>query len=63
MATLRRYFLAKNPEAMAKLEAELAEAGLLVTPANPTPRAFTFADIGKLHYLDRVIKVQHTLGL
>lgn len=55
--------MAKNPEAMAKLEAELAEAGLLVTPANPTPRAFTFADIGKLHYLDRVIKVQHTLGL
>ena len=58
---MRRYFLAKNPEAMAKLEAELAEAGLLVTPTNPTPRAFTFADIGKLPYLDRVIKVRRRL--
>ncbi|CAL8464888.1 g4423 [Coccomyxa elongata] len=50
------YFLAKNPKAMAKLEAELDEAGLLVTPSNPTPRAFSFSDIGKLHYLDHVIK-------
>ena len=54
-----RYFLAKNPKAMAKLEAELDEAGLLVTPSNPTPRAFSFSDIGKLHYLDHVIKVCH----
>ncbi len=46
---------------MAKLEAELDEAGLLVTPSNPTPRAFTFSDIGKLHYLDHVIKVHHIL--
>lgn len=48
---------------MAKLEAELDEAGLLVTPSNPTPRAFLFSDIGKLHYLDHVIKVCHILAI
>ena len=54
-----RYFLAKNPAAMAKVEAELDAAGLLKTAANPTPRPFTYADIGKLHYLDCCIKVCH----
>ena len=53
----RRYFLANNPKAMAKLEAELDAAGLLKTPQNPTPRPFTHADIGKLRYLDWCIKV------
>ncbi len=43
---------------MAKLEAELDAAGLLVTPERPQPRSFTFADISKLHYLDCVIKVR-----
>lgn len=42
---------------MAKVEAELDSAGLLKTAANPTPRQFTYADIGKLHYLDCCIKV------
>ena len=51
------YLLAKHPEAMAKLEAELDAAGLLVTPARPRPRPFTFADISKLRYLDAVLKV------
>jgi hypothetical protein len=46
-----------NPKAMAKLEAELDEAGLLKTEANPRPREMTYADISKLHYLDCVIKV------
>ena len=53
-----RYFLAKNPKAMAKLEAELDTAGLLKTPQNPTPRQFTHADIGKLRYLDWCITVR-----
>ena len=43
---------------MAKLEAELDAAGLLVTPERPQARAFTFADISKLRYLDCVIKVR-----
>ena len=55
---IHRYFLAKNPKAMAKLEAELDAAGLLKTPQNPIPRQFTHADIGKLHYLDWCIKVR-----
>jgi hypothetical protein len=42
---------------MAKLERELEEAGLLVTSSNPNPRDFTYADIGKLRYLDCVVKV------
>ena len=43
---------------MAKVEAELDAAGLLKTAENPTPRQFTYADIGKLHYLDCCIKVR-----
>ncbi|KAK9835968.1 hypothetical protein WJX81_002349 [Elliptochloris bilobata] len=50
------YLLAKHPEAMAKLEAELDEMGLLVTPARPRPRTFAFADISKLRYLDAILK-------
>lgn len=50
------YFLTKHPDVMAKLEAELDQAGLLVTPQRPHPRAFTWADVGKLTYLDSVIK-------
>lgn len=57
MVCFYRYFLTKHPKAMAKLEAELDEAGLLKSAANPNPREITYADIGKLHYLDCVIKV------
>ena len=52
------YLLAKHPAAMAKLEAELDAAGLLVTPARPHPRPFTFSDISKLPYLDAVLKAR-----
>ena len=52
------YLLARHPEAMAKLEKELDDAGLLVTSARPRPRAFTFADISKLRYLDAMLKVR-----
>ena len=38
------------------MEAELDGAGLLVTAERPQPRSFTYADIGKLHYLECVIK-------
>ena len=53
-----RYFLVQHPQAMARLEAELDAAGLLVTAQRPQPRAFTYADISKLRYLDCVIKVR-----
>jgi hypothetical protein len=53
---LGRYELVKNPKALARLEAELDAAGLLVTPERPTPRPFTFADI-HLPYLQAVVKV------
>ena len=47
----------KHPKAMTKLEAELDEAGLLVSERNPHPRPFVFEDISRLRYLDQVIKV------
>ena len=53
-----RYFLAKNPLSMARLVAELDAAGLLVTDQCPRPRAFTYADISKLRFLDCVIRVR-----
>lgn len=56
------YLLAKHPTAMAKLEAELDAAGLLVTPARPHPRPFTFPDISKLPYLDAVLKARRACG-
>ncbi len=52
------YLLAKHPEVMAKLEAELDAAGLLVTPARPRPRPLAFADISKLRYMDCVLKAR-----
>ena len=56
------YLLAKHPAAMAKLERELDDAGLLVTPARPRPRPFTFYDISKLPYLDAVLKARQACG-
>eukprot|EP00884_Botryococcus_braunii_P017299 jgi/Botrbrau1/4252/Bobra.0044s0047.1 len=49
------YKLMKHPEVLAKLEAELDAAGLLVTPERPVARSFTFADI-QLPYLQAVVK-------
>ena len=37
--------------------AELAEHGLLATEDNPNPRTLTYPDLGKLTYLQAVIKV------
>ena len=38
--------------------AELAEHGLLATEANPNPRTLAYPDLGKLTYLQAVIKVR-----
>jgi hypothetical protein len=35
---------------------ELDSAGLLATPSNPSPRAFSAGDVGRLPYLNAVIK-------
>ena len=37
--------------------AELAEHGLLATEDNPNPRTLAYPDLGKLTYLQAVIKV------
>lgn len=52
------YLLVKHPSDLARLERELDEAGLLVTAANPRPRPFTYADIGKLRWLDCCMRVR-----
>ena len=36
---------------------ELQEHGLVASEANPNPRQLTYADLGKLTYLQAVIKV------
>jgi cytochrome P450 len=38
------------------LSQELDRHGLLATPANPNPRMFEWSDLGKLTYLNAVIK-------
>jgi len=52
------FLLGKHPEAMARLETELDAAGLLVTEQRPAPRAFTYADISKLPWLDACVKAR-----
>ena len=51
------YQVSQHPEVEAKICAELEEHGLLVTPSRPHPRKVTYEDLGKLSYLDMVIKV------
>ena len=52
------FLLGKHTEAMARLEAELDAAGLLMTPERPQPRALTYADISKLPWLDACVKAR-----
>ena len=55
--TVCRYLISQHPEVDAKLAAELDEAGLLVTPQRPAPRAMEYADLARLTYLGWVCKV------
>eukprot|EP00884_Botryococcus_braunii_P016359 jgi/Botrbrau1/3406/Bobra.0337s0042.1 len=50
------YLLSQHPEVEAKVAAELAQHGLLASPGNPAPRAVEWNDLGKLTYLNAVIK-------
>ena len=52
-----RYLISQHPEVDAKLAAELDEAGLLVTPQRPAPRAMEYSDLARLTYLGWVCKV------
>ena len=49
--------MSQHPAVEARLAAELDAAGLLVTRARPTPRALAHADLGRLAYLQCVLKV------
>ena len=51
------YQVSQHPEVEAKICAELDQHGLLVTPSRPNSRKVTYEDLGKLTYLDMVIKV------
>ena len=53
----RRYLIWQHPEVEARLAAELDDAGLLVTPQRPAPRAMEYADLSRLTYLSWVCKV------
>lgn len=51
------YCISQHPEVERRIQAELAEAGLLACEGNPHPRPVQWEDIGKLRYLEAVIKV------
>ena len=46
----------------AKILEELDSLGLSTTAERPHPRRLTYADLGKLNYLQAVIKVSHPLS-
>ncbi|KAK9827618.1 hypothetical protein WJX81_006830 [Elliptochloris bilobata] len=50
------YLLSQYPEVEARVVAELDALELLVTPARPQPRELEWADLGRLTYLQAVIK-------
>eukprot|EP00884_Botryococcus_braunii_P017510 jgi/Botrbrau1/4442/Bobra.0348s0030.1 len=50
------YCISQDAKVQKKLEAELAEAGLLACSSNPNPRPVQWDDLVKLSYLHRVIK-------
>ncbi len=60
---LGRALLAAHPEEERALAEELDRAGLLATPANPTPRPLTFSDLPRLTHLDGVSPLLLTFAL
>lgn len=49
--------MSQHPEVEARVVSELDSLGLLATRERPQPRALQFEDLGKLAYLNLVIKV------
>ena len=58
---MRRYLISQHPEVEAKILAELDSLGLSTTPNRPRPRDLTYADLGRMPYLQAVIKACHVL--
>ena len=56
-----RYLLSQHPEVEARVVAELDALELLVTPSRPQPRELEWADLGRLTYLQAVIKARQPL--
>lgn len=54
---LCRFCMSQHPEVEARVVSELDSLGLLATRERPQPRALQFEDLGKLAYLNLVIKV------
>lgn len=53
-----RYLVSQHPAVEARVVAELDALELLVTPKRPHPRALEWADLGRLTYLQAVIKAR-----
>lgn len=56
-----RYLLSQHPEVEARVVAELDALELLVTLSRPAPRELEWADLGRLTYLQAVIKARQAL--
>lgn len=57
-----RALLGAHPEVQQKVAAELEAAGLRATTAKPEPRRLSYADLGRLPYLDAVRHTSAELG-
>ena len=57
-----RYLLSQHPEVEARLLEELDSLELLATDARPQPRSIQPTDLGRLTYLQAIIKVLHSLN-
>ena len=53
-----RYLLSQHPDVETRVVAELDALELLVTPSRPQPRELEWADLGRLTYLQAVIKAR-----
>ena len=53
-----RFAISQHPEVEERVVAELAQHGLLATEDDPNPRTLAYPDLGKLTYLQAVIKVR-----
>ena len=54
--TFLLYVVSQHPEVEARILEELDSMELSITPARPNPRPLTFADLGRLTYLQAVVK-------
>jgi len=52
-----RYLISQHPEVEGKILDELDALGLSITPQRPHPRDMVYTDLGKMVYLQAVIKV------